>query len=49
MDLLCTNHLKVSLIFLYGGTTGLVDKERTADAVYPDVSKVFDNFFHAMF
>ena len=26
-----------------------VDKERTADVVYPDVSKVFDNFFHTMF
>lgn len=34
---------------LYGGTTGFVDKEHIADVVYPDVSKVFHNFVHAMF
>lgn len=50
IDLSLRNHLKVNLIFLYGGTTGFVDKERTADAAYPDVSKVFDNFFfHLIF
>lgn len=45
MDLSCTNHLKVNLIFLHSGTTGLVDKEHTAEAVYPDVSKVCHDFF----
>lgn len=41
MDLSCTNHLKVNLISLCGGTTGLEDKEYPAGGVRLDVNKVF--------
>lgn len=44
MDLSCTNHLKVNLITLRGGTAGLEDKECPAGGVHPDVSKVLGNF-----
>lgn len=35
VDLSCTNHLKVNLISLCGGTTGLEDKEYPAGGVLP--------------
>lgn len=44
MDLSCTNHLKVNLISLCGGTTGLEDKEYQQVGYCLDVSMVFGNF-----
>lgn len=44
MGLSCTNQLKVNLIFLCGGTTGLVDKESPAEVMYLDISMGFESF-----